>query len=282
MLRRFSFFIARISSTVLVALVILGFFAERHATQQDADKFRAPPIESVKRGFFREIRSNRFDVAYLEAYHYAVPAELRAHTTKHITLDGWRPRNWHSYVPETVADDAPVVILFHGAGRSGLAMIDMWKDTADKNGIVLVAPNAPGTYWPLDDFSPTYLDKIINKISQTTNIDTSRMYLFGHSIGAIHAQLLANKTLGPWRGVAGHGGYASPSSVVPHPNAVPQRIYLGEHETEFPVAPARTAGQDLAAKGYRIDLVVIPKHTHWFYDIGPQIADHAWQWFASL
>lgn len=282
MLRSIPALLARLSSAFIIAIVMLGILAERHARQQDALQLRTDTTASVERGFFREIRSNRFKVTYLDEYSYKVPTEIADQTTKRVALDGWRPRIWHYYAPLNVADNAPLIVLFHGAGRNGLSMIDMWKDTADKHGIVLAAPNAPGATWPLDDFSPTYIDNILETIRQNTAIDPSRTYLFGHSIGAIHAQLLSNKTLGSWRAVAGHGGYAPPDYVSPHPSPAPFRVYLGEHETEFPVATAPTAGRDLAAKGYRADLVVIPDHTHWFYDIGPQIAEHTWQWFSSL
>ncbi|MGB0507235.1 MAG: hypothetical protein ACPGGK_13650 [Pikeienuella sp.] len=53
-------------------------------------------------------------------------------------------RYWYSFIPRSLRQLPPVVVLFHGAGRSGLSMIDMWQSTARKHGIVLIAPNSKG------------------------------------------------------------------------------------------------------------------------------------------
>ena len=38
----------------------------------------------------------------------------------------------------------------------------------------------------------------------------------------------------------------------------------------------------MALAGHPVQLVLIPGHTHWFYEIGPQNAEDAWAWFAAL
>src|SRR5690349_1805393 len=53
-------------------------------------------------------------------------------------------RSVYLYVPKSVTagSPAPLLLLFHGSGRSGSIMIDNWKSLADKEGVVLAAPDA--------------------------------------------------------------------------------------------------------------------------------------------
>lgn len=60
------------------------------------------------------------------------------------------------------------------------------------------------------------------------------------------------------------------------------RAYIGDADQTVGLADVRQSVADLARNGSDSTLVVIPGHTHWFYDIGPQIADDAWQWFTRL
>jgi acetyl esterase/lipase len=45
---------------------------------------------------------------------------------------------------------------------------------------------------------------------------------------------------------------------------------------------SRVAGEALAAAGHDFDLALIPGHTHWFYEGGPDFAADAWAWFTEL
>lgn len=59
--------------------------------------------------------------------------------------------SWYSYAPRGAAP-WHVVVLLHGAGRDGQSMLEMWRPTADRHGLLLVAPNggpAVQCAWPL-------------------------------------------------------------------------------------------------------------------------------------
>lgn len=199
----------------------------------------------------------------------------------HRILDGVTPRTWWGYAPDNIAGPAPVVILFHGGGRGGLSMIDMWQQTADANGLVLIAiDNVNGAPGEIPD--GTFLHHVIDAAEAAYPIDRDRMFLFGHSAGAITAQLVANRVIGPWRGVAGHAGHVNPALLHRIRDAPPIRLYLGTSDRIFDVANARLAADYLSRAGHDYQLILIPGHTHWFYEGGPDFAADAWTWFASL
>ena len=97
-----------------------------------------------------------------------------------------------------------------------------------------------------------------------------------------YAAFLVNRGIGPWRAAALHGGYGPPDQYRPTPEAPPLRLYLGERDHIFSVEGAQAAAAALAAAGHDTELHLIPDHTHWFYEIGPNLAADAWGWFNRL
>lgn len=196
-------------------------------------------------------------------------------------LDGVTPRRWWGYAPDDLSGPAPLILLFHGAGRDGLSMIDMWQAVADENGLVLVAIDdingAPGE---IPDGG--FLQQVIEAASAAYPIDRDRMFLFGHSAGAVTAQLVANRVIGPWRGAAVHAGYVNPAQLLRIDDAPPVRHYLGTSDNIFDVEGARISADYMARAGHDFDLILIPGHTHWFYEGGPDFAADAWAWFQTL
>ena len=263
-------------ATLLFAAILL----DARSTAR-ANALAMPEAESAVDKRFTETRADWFDARTPAVFEFAPSQKTRQLARRHITLNGIRPRTWYSYVPKGGAG-MPLVILFHGAGRDGLSMIEMWKDTAQRHGVALIAPNSWGATWSLDDLAPQFMADIVSETASRDQIDGSRVFLFGHSDGAVYAQVLLNRTQGPWRAAATHGGYAPPDDLRPAQTAKPIRMYLGEEDEIFHPDQAREVAGWFARHGSQTDLLVIPGHNHWFYEIGPQIAEDAWGWFSSL
>lgn len=264
---------------LVLGLLLTGAGAEFLASHRDGALAMPPGAIPPAAGRFAELRQD-FPIPQIDTYEYEPSASTRALSTAHISLDGAIPRRWYSYVPPSEGR-LPLVILFHGAGRDGLSLIEMWKDTALRHGVVLVAPNSLGGSWSLDDPSPQFILGLVGSMASSHQIDPERIYLFGHSSGAGYAMVLLNRFQGPWRAAALHAGYAPPHLLAPPRMARPYRLYIGENEQIFSVDTARQTGRSLAAFGHDNDLVVIPRHDHWFYGIGPRIAEDAWTWLSA-
>ncbi len=79
-----------------------------------------------------------------------------------------------------------------------------------------------------------------------------------------------------------HAGYAPSKALQRRKTPKPYRLYLGAEDHIFSVETARALGRAMAEAGHDNELVVIPRHTHWLYQVGPQIAEDAWAWLDSL
>ncbi|MFY0661792.1 MAG: hypothetical protein JXR15_14965 [Shimia sp.] len=225
--------------------------------------------------------ATQFHVRHLKDFHYEPSEKIRTIVPSDSTLDGITPVKWH-YVGPQVARPVPLVVLFHGRDRTGLSMIEMWYETARNNGFAILAPTAPSGNWPYEAPSPYVLEKMIEQLHETHQIDRKRVFLFGHSAGAVYAQALLNKTKGPWRAAALHGGFLPASHQIVPQEPKPYRAYVGQHEKAFELDDIRASGEEMARRGVTNELIIIPQHTHWFYDIGDQIAADSWAWFGSL
>src|SRR5438876_1634567 len=102
----------------------------------------------------------------------------------------WRgkERIYSLFVPTGVASGQkiPLLLTLHGSGRDGESLVSKWKDMAEKEKIILAGPNSSDSaHWnsPLD--GPLFLRNVIEDVAAKYPIDGRRVYLFGHSAGAV-------------------------------------------------------------------------------------------------
>lgn len=227
----------------------------------------------------QEIIATQFRLTQRSSYSYSVPQIARGQSRAHDLVWGDQPLRFYSYHPRG-NEPVPLVVLFHGMQRDGLSMIDMWRRTAMREGFALLAPDAPGRTWDLSAPGTERIHAMIDQLAEIYPIDRSQVYLFGHSAGAGFAKVLINGHDGPWQAAALHAGAVT--GLPRRGLGKPVRSYIGDQDASLSLGDARRSMEALARNGSDSTLVVIPGHTHWFYDIGPQIADDAWGWFAGL
>lgn len=226
---------------------------------------------------FLERRGDWFDVEDLQTYEFA-PSKSASDVSDLIYyLDALKIRTAYTFTPHT-KKKVPLVILFHGAGRDGLSVLDMWLELAQTENIALLAPNSNGQTWPTKDLNPALIHGLISSLENNVSIDFDLVFLFGHSDGASYAQKLLRQTKGPWRAASLHAGYTIDNTPLIADRPKPFRVYIGDREHIFPLDVARSNGKRLAGLGHLNDLIVISRHTHWLYEIGPQIAEDSWKW----
>jgi predicted esterase len=178
----------------------------------------------------------------------------------------------------------PLVLLLHGSGRDGRAMLDMWQGVAG-SGALLLAPDARDKQgWSVEDDGPEFLNAVLAQAAQVAPFDPQRVYVYGHSAGANMALYLGQCTDFPVRAVAIHAGALAPCPAHSRPahsrpTRRPYLIQIGDRDATFPLADVRASAQGIAASGSPVVLEVIPGHSHWYYDAGPALAADAWAFF---
>ena len=196
---------------------------------------------------------------------------------------GGRNRTYYLFVPDqaTVDTPAPLLLLLHGSGRDGRSLLDPWLPFAKDFGILLLAPEANNRQvWSMRDDGPDFLYSLIEMIRVRYPVDPRRLYIFGHSAGALHGLTMAVLESEYFAAAAVHAG-TIPDQVLPFigqaPRKTPISIWVGTNDPLFPVHAVRATQLTLNRQGFAVDVIEIPSHTHDYYNRASDINRQAWQ-----
>jgi predicted esterase len=177
--------------------------------------------------------------------------------------------------------DTKGTYYLHGSGHNGKSLIDPWMSLAKAEGIVLVAPDASDPRaWRFPQEGPQFIYDLLETLRAAhKEIDDRRMYVFGHSAGAIHGLDLGLMESQYFAAVAVHAGVVSPevSSILPGvPRKIPMAIWVGTNDAFFPLKQVRNTRDVLAALKFDVTLTEIPNHTHDYYGSAASINKEVW------
>lgn len=177
----------------------------------------------------------------------------------------------------------PVVLVQHGMLRNGDEYCEAWIPTADRHGLLIVAPTFPAASWPgagpyndghvLDEngrprpresWSQAIPGRVFGLLKQAGLVAREKAHLWGHSAGGqfVH-RLMATQDHAIFEAVApaNAGWYTLPSLDAPYPEglggigltdgdvarllAYPMVIFAGDQdiETEGPSLPSHAAAK---------------------------------------
>jgi tetratricopeptide (TPR) repeat protein len=174
----------------------------------------------------------------------------------------------------------PLVLLFHGSNRNGLTQAEKWKDLAEREGLIIAAPDSlESSSWRIPHDGPAFLRDLVDLIKGKRSINPRQVYLFGHSGGAKFAILMALYESEYFAASAVHAGSLDASAQALPDQAkrkIPIQLQVGSRDHLFPVSTVRATRDVLVSHGFQVELIEIPGHDHWYYDRAPKINDDAW------
>ena len=197
-------------------------------------------------------------------------------TSKGIT------RAYYLYVPSTVkaSSPAPLIVMLHGSGRVGISLVEKWKDLAKKEGFIIAGPDSLDTrVWSMPQDGPDYLRDLVEELKTKYPVNPRRVYLFGHSGGAIFALVMSLMESQYFAATAIHAGALPPEGrdlIDTAKRKIPIFIQVGDSDQSFPLKTVRATRDELNAKGFSVELTELPGHDHWYYDLAPKINRTAW------
>lgn len=213
-----------------------------------------------------------------------VPAQKIA---KESIVSEGKKRTYYLYVPASVKPNVPVplLVLFHGSNRNGLSLVEKWKEVANHEGIILLGPDsADPSRWSFPNDGPTFVNELVESIRAKHSINPRRIYLFGHSGGAIFALMLSMYESEYFAATAVHAGalYAeSGSLLIGARRKIPIYLQVGTQDRLFPLSVVKATRDALNSQGFPVQLMEIPGHDHWYYDLAPKINQAAWEFLRA-
>ena len=204
-------------------------------------------------------------------------------TVKQTFTSGGRSRTCYVFVPDkaTPQTPAPLLVLLHGSGRNGLSLVERWDGLAKKEGLILAGPDStnPAQWRTLED-GPELIRDLVETLRATLPIDPHRIYLFGHSAGAIHSIGLSLLESEYFAATAVHAGALPEEEYVWAAAAnrkIPIAIWVGTDDALFPLRAVRATRDFLNKQGFGVELTEIRGHTHNYYMRADDINKSVWQ-----
>src|SRR6266536_6498557 len=171
---------------------------------------------------------------------YSFPAQASEKIVKQSIVSHGKPRIFYLFVPDNITPTrpAPLIVLLHGSGRNGLSLVEKWKDLASKEGIILAGPDAanPDVWSPSKD-GPDFLRDLVEHLKSKYPINSRRVYLFGHSGGAVYALMVSMLESEYFAATAVHAGAWREEQEYQVINAasrkIPLAIWVGTNDQFF-------------------------------------------------
>jgi poly(3-hydroxybutyrate) depolymerase len=205
----------------------------------------------------------------------------KAQITKQTIEFGGRKRAYYLYVPEKVASKPALILTLHGSGRDGSSLVEKWKDIADQEGFILAGPNSMDpTRWSSRDDSEEFLRELVEQLIGQYSIDPKRVFLFGHSAGAVYALNLSMSQSEYFAATAIHAGSWRSSEELNiirlAKRKTPIAIIVGDVDQYFPLDSVKKTEELLKSNQFPIQVTVMKGHDHWYYDLAKDINRNAW------
>jgi len=173
----------------------------------------------------------------------------------------------------------PAVVLLHGAGDRAANMVDAWKRFAEKQKIVLLAPELPRDP-KFEDAAPQVFRCVVEDAKQFVGIDSQRVYLFGNSMGGYLAYDGAMFESEYFAAVAVHAMRIADDYewiVTKARRKTPIAIYIGDHDQFFSQDSVRKTRDLLRKAGFPVHYVELDHHDHNYYARADEINADAWK-----
>ena len=190
---------------------------------------------------------------------------------------------YHMYVP-TKYDGTrayPLIIALHGLGGTEDSFFDSYEKAfpplAERHGYIVAAPlgyrvdgsygwglgNAPAdpTTKRVQERSEADVMEVLRLVKQQYKIDENRIYLAGHSMGAIGTWRLAPKYPEIWAAIATFSGSGLPATLerIKH---VPEFVVHGDNDPTVPVQGSRAMVAKAKELGIEVTYIEVPGGNH--------------------
>jgi poly(3-hydroxybutyrate) depolymerase len=203
--------------------------------------------------------------------------------TKELITSKGRTRAYYLYVPSTIkpSSPAPLIVMLHGSGHVGMSLVEKWKDLAKKEGIIIAGPDSTDSRsWSSPQDGPDFLHDLVEELKAKYPINPRRIYLFGHSAGAIFSLQMSLLESQYFAATAVHAGALRPEEfkyIDLAQRKIPIFIQVGDVDPFFSLKVVRATRDALKAKGFSVELTELPGHDHNYYDVASKINNSAWE-----
>ncbi len=202
---------------------------------------------------------------------------------RHYVLQGANEvMPYRVYVPKGYAASkgTPLVVALHGLGANEDSFFDSYSQLppqlAEKHGFLMAAPlgyRPDGFYGSTMmggtdaasrrrvEYSEKDVLEVLRLMKAAYNVDESRIYLMGHSMGAIGTWALGAKYPQTWAALVPFSGVGSPA-LAEQMKGIPQFVVHGDADNTVNVSGSRNMVAALKKAGADVTYIEVPGGSH--------------------
>jgi predicted peptidase len=179
------------------------------------------------------------------------------------------------YVPKSYDGASPkaLVVMLHGAlgdehyYLSGLFDPAIIKGEAERRGYILAGVNGRGRFPGYSGLSQEDVFEVINAVTRDYKIDTSRIYLTGHSLGGFGTWLVASSKPEEFAAIAAVSGGPPAAgdaltALLQRLKGMPAMVVHGAQDGIAPVQLSRAMAAAAEKAGLKVSYVEVPDGDH--------------------
>lgn len=214
-------------------------------------------------------------------------AAKEARVSKQTIVFRGRRRAFFLFVPATLKKDtpAPLLVLFHGSGHDGASLAEPWRRLAAREGFVLLAPDsADSAEWSAQKDPPELIRDLIEFVQRQVLVDPRRLYLFGHSAGAVYALYLSLVESNYFAAVGVHAGalMGNDAGIIQAASRkIPIAIWIGTADQYFSLNAVRKTRDELQRQEFPVQVTEMQGVDHNYYSHSTEVNDGAWRFLKN-
>jgi predicted esterase len=179
------------------------------------------------------------------------------------------------YIPQSYdgATPRPLVLLLHGALGdersffSGLYDPVVIKGESERRGVILLAANGGGRAGPPPAAVQDDALEAINSVARDYKIDSARIYLVGHSTGALRAWTIATAKPELFAGIASVSTGAPPqndgmAALLARVKGIPALVIHGTRDGIAPIDNSRKLFSTVQKAGVKAEFIEVTEADH--------------------
>jgi len=206
-----------------------------------------------------------------------------AEISKQVIVSQGNQRSYYLFVPDRLDSPAPLLITLHGSGSDGLSLVERWKDLASREGFIVAGPDSyDAQAWTVPEDGPDFLRDLVEELKARYPVNTRRVYLFGHSGGAVFALNMSMLQSEYFAATAIHAGAwtrrAEFSLIDYAKRKIPLAIVVGDQDQFFRLSAVKSTSERLKTKGFEVEVTVLQGHDHRYDDLAPEINEQLWNY----
>lgn len=190
------------------------------------------------------------------------------------------------YVPSTYKRGTPMpaLLAIHGGGSNGPEMMSLWREFAEKHGIIVIAPTLSLTL-AMEAKVATLYPAIVESARKEWTIDPRRVYVFGYSAGGYSTFAAAMIQPRYFAAAAVFAGMIAPGfDTIVRPPSGPMGIayYVGDHDQFFKLADTRRTRDLLTTAGFDVHYKELANRDHNIRAASDEFMEDCWAFLSRF